>query len=244
MNQGWIKLHRALLDKPIWLQSTPEQKTILITLLMMANHSEKQWEWQGEKFTARPGQFVTSIKSIIEKCGDGISTQNVRSALKRFEKFNFLTNQSTKQNRLIIIENWGIYQGRELEGNKDPNNQLTKPQQSSNNQLTTNKNERMKDNKYIYIDGDKKPIRVNYNSVQEYWEALRDWEIKNGALGIINISKPENEIKQNIKTKSLDEWYKENPMPLLQRFQDKKEFTEQFKSWTKRKNEFKEKMNE
>lgn len=39
--QGWIKLHRELLDKPIWTESTPEQKTILITLLMMANHTKK-----------------------------------------------------------------------------------------------------------------------------------------------------------------------------------------------------------
>lgn len=149
MNQGWIKLHRELMDKPIWLQSTPEQKVILITLLTMANHEERQWEWKGQKFIAKPGQFITSIKSIVDKCGDGISTQNVRSAIKRFEKFNFLTNQSTKQNRLITIENWGFYQGRELEGNKDPNNQLTKTQQRPNNQLTTNKNVRMQED-YIY----------------------------------------------------------------------------------------------
>jgi hypothetical protein len=48
MNQGWIKLHRELLEKPIWTAATPEQKVLLITLLMMANHGEKQWEWKGK----------------------------------------------------------------------------------------------------------------------------------------------------------------------------------------------------
>ncbi|MEQ7215586.1 hypothetical protein ABQD61_06840 [Enterococcus asini] len=137
---GWITLHRKLLDKPIWHESTPEQKVILITLMLMANHKEKQWEWQGRPYKAKPGQFVTSINSIVERCGKGVSAQNVRTALKRFEKYEFLTNQSTKQNRLITIVNWGFYQDMEQPTNKATNSQLTDDQQTANRQLTTNNN--------------------------------------------------------------------------------------------------------
>ena len=38
---GWIVLHRKLLDKPIWFESTAEQKVILITLLLMAKYGQK-----------------------------------------------------------------------------------------------------------------------------------------------------------------------------------------------------------
>lgn len=141
-SQGWIKLHRKLVQKPIWLNSTPEQKTILITLLLMANHEAREWEWKGQKYIVQPGQMITSLKSIVEKCGKGITTQNVRTALTRFEKLEFLTNESTKQNRLITIENWREYQGMENEPNKGTNNQLTNDQQSANNHLTTNKNDK------------------------------------------------------------------------------------------------------
>ncbi|MFS1351445.1 hypothetical protein ACLZX5_14425 [Enterococcus faecium] len=41
MTGGWIKIYRQLLEKPIWQESTPEQKVILITLLSMANHEKK-----------------------------------------------------------------------------------------------------------------------------------------------------------------------------------------------------------
>lgn len=140
MSLGWIKLHRELTEKAIWKESTPEQKTILITLLMMANHKEKEWEWKGEKFKAEPGQFVTSLPSIVEKCGKGITTQNVRTALKRFEKYEFLTDESTNRNRLITIVNWGIYQASEEEDNSQTNRQLTGNQQATNRQLTANKN--------------------------------------------------------------------------------------------------------
>ena len=149
---GWIKLYRELLDKPIWFESTPEQKVILITLLLMANHDGRQWEWQGQQYYAGPGQFVTSLSKIAEKAGTGISMQNVRTALKRFEKFNFLTNQSTKVNRLITIVNWGFYQENPNEPNKATNSQLTKSQQRANKELTTNKNVRNKECKNKEIE--------------------------------------------------------------------------------------------
>ncbi|EIR8177884.1 TPA: DnaD domain-containing protein [Listeria monocytogenes] len=145
MSHGWIKLHRDLKEKPIWKSSTPEQKTILVTLLMMANHKENEWEWMGKPFKAKPGEFVTSIKSITEECGKGISSQNVRTALKRFENYGFLTKESTKVNTLINIVNWGVYQESENKANTLTNNQLTNDSQTANKQLTTNKNVRTKE---------------------------------------------------------------------------------------------------
>ncbi len=137
-DKGWIKLYRQLLNKAIWQCSTMEQKVILITLLLMANHEEKEWEWQGEKFKCKPGQFITSLKSIAEKAGPGISLQNVRTALSKFEKYEFLTNQSTKTGRLITIVNWELYQSQDSKLTKG----LTKHQQSANKALTTNKNDK------------------------------------------------------------------------------------------------------
>lgn len=135
----WVKLYRNLLEKPIWKQSTPEQKTILITLLMMVNYTASEWEWEGKIFTCEPGQIVTSLESIAQKSGKGISIQNVRTALKRFEKLGFLIDESTKSGRLITVENWGKYQGVDVEPNKEPNKDLTKSQQTSNKDLTPKK---------------------------------------------------------------------------------------------------------
>ena len=89
MKGKWLKLYRELFDKPIWNNSTPEQKTILITILGMVNWSASDWEWKGEKFHCEPGQKITSIERIVELSGKGITKQNVRTALKRFEKLGF-----------------------------------------------------------------------------------------------------------------------------------------------------------
>ena len=141
-SQGWIKLHRELLDKAIWKTSTPEQKIILITLLLMANHEENEWEWNGERYSVQPGQMITSLKSIAEACGKGVTIQNVRTAIDRFEKYEFLTSKSTNKNRLITIVNYTKYQGADYEPNKQTNKQLTSNQQATNKQLTTNKNDK------------------------------------------------------------------------------------------------------
>ncbi|HAM1889325.1 TPA: DnaD domain-containing protein, partial [Listeria monocytogenes] len=136
--------------------------TILVTLLMMANHKENEWEWMGKPFKAKPGEFVTSIKSITAECGKGISSQNVRTALKRFENYGFLTKKSTKVNTLINIVNWGVYQESENKPNTLANNQLTNDSQTANKQLTTNKNVRTKECKNNNNNSD-----LNF---KDFWE--------------------------------------------------------------------------
>ena len=112
MDKGWIKLYRILISKPIWRMSTPKQKVILITLMLMANHTHKEWEWKGKSYSAGPGQFITSLNSIMKFAGEDISIQNVRSSIRRFERYGFLTNHSTNRNRLVTLVNWREYQER------------------------------------------------------------------------------------------------------------------------------------
>lgn len=150
---GWIKLHRRLMEKAIWTSSSAEQKVILITILMLANHEGKEWEWNGKQFKATSGQFVTSLESIIKKCGKGVSKQNVRSALEKFEKYEFLTQQVTKTGRLVTIVNWEGYQAKDITTNTPTNKEVTQRSHRGNKEVTPNKNDKnyKNDKKYIYI---------------------------------------------------------------------------------------------
>lgn len=81
MYRGWIKLYRCLLDDPIWQCSTNEQRVILVTLLLMANHAEKKWQWQGKPYVCKPGQMITSLASLRQNTGQRISIQKIREVL-------------------------------------------------------------------------------------------------------------------------------------------------------------------
>ena len=159
---GWIKLHRELLEKPIWKNSSPEHKVVLITLLLMANCKEYDDEFDGKKYTVKPGEKITGLEEIAKICGKGVTVQNVRSALQRFEKLGFSTGASTNKGRLVKIENWGIYQGDENAANKQSNRQPTSTQQATNKQPTTNKNIKKDKNK----EKEKKDIYGEYGNVR------------------------------------------------------------------------------
>lgn len=121
------------------------------------------------------------MPNIVKACGNGLTVQNVRTALKKFENMNFLTDQSTKTGRLITIVNWQVYQGKRDVDNRQPNSQLTESQQTPNrqpnSQLTSNNN----DNNITMINNDnnnnareqtKKPIEVNEKEkgFELFWE--------------------------------------------------------------------------
>jgi len=137
---GWIKLYRCLLDDPIWQCSTNEQKVILITLLLMANHAERKWQWNGRPYQCQPGQMITSLSSIREKCGKKISIRKIQLALIRFEKMGFLLKQSSPVNTLITICNWSTYQAVERSDDKADVKAGLNPCQGTVSPALTNKN--------------------------------------------------------------------------------------------------------
>lgn len=151
-NDGYIKVWRRLFEHPIWLNSTPEQKSILMALMGLANYSDCKWEWNGKEFDLKRGQMITSTASIMRKCGKGISEQNVKTALVRFEKLGFLTCESTKTGRLITIENYNKWQGGCTDGNQEINQDLTNTSPTPNQDLTTIK--KNKNNKNITANTD------------------------------------------------------------------------------------------
>lgn len=137
--QGYIKLFRKLVDWE-WY-GDPVVKSVFIDLLINANYKVKQWQGQ----TVNPGELVTSVSSIAER--NGLSVQQVRTALKKLEKTGEINKRSTNKNTLIIVLNYRRYQELSDCEAEDCNKQTTNNQQSNNNQSTTTKKVRSKESK-------------------------------------------------------------------------------------------------
>lgn len=168
--QGWIKLYRNLLEKSIWKNSTPEQKVILMVVLLLANHKYNQWEWHGEQFTCQPGQFVTSLESLLYYSGKNISIQKIRTALKKFKKYEFLTWETTNTGSLITVVNWDKYQTREQNETEESND----GQQPINKQSTHNKNDK-NGKKYIYAESFEKFYSI-YPRPENKQQTFKNWK--------------------------------------------------------------------
>lgn len=139
MSDGWIKLYRSLLPSPAWRLTTPKQKAVLVTIMLMANYEAQQWIWKGQPFEVQPGQLITSLANLAQVAG--VTVQSVRSAIDRLEKIGFLKNKSTKTGRMITIINWCTYQGTNIEANKELIKEPTKNQQTTQHLTISKKKE-------------------------------------------------------------------------------------------------------
>ncbi len=185
--EGWIKLHRKIQEKAIWQCATPEQKVILITILLNINSDKKEWEWQGKQFICEPGQMVTSLASLAEKCGKGVSIKNVRTALEKFEKYGFLTNQSAKTGRLITVVNWEFYQDSSYE----VANQSANSRQSYGKEVATNKNN--KNNKNNIYTSNFSELWLHYPRKADKAQAYKKYNAR------LNDGYSEEELLQAVK---------------------------------------------
>lgn len=101
--EGWIKLHRELLESPIF--QNEKLFKVFVWCLLKANPSPNRW--QGIEIQA--GQFVTSLSRLVAETG--LSQKTIRNALRKLEKMGELVTQKSRAYTIITICNYESYQG-------------------------------------------------------------------------------------------------------------------------------------
>ena len=132
-NNGWIKLHRKLLDNPVVMKDS-DHLAVWIYLLLNASHTEYPVLFGGKKISLKAGQLITGRKSIASTLG--ISESKVRRVLDLFEIDQQIDRQRSNKNSLVSILNWDKYQIFDQQIDQ----QATNKRPTSDQQATTNKN--------------------------------------------------------------------------------------------------------
>ena len=130
MNNGWIKLHRSLLDWE-WYDDV-NVKMLFLHCVLKANHTEKQWRG----VTIERGQFYTSLDTLSKELG--LSIQKIRTAISKLESTGEITSKQHAKARMVTVINYDNHQA--------DNKQVTSNQQGSNKEVTTTKNEKNEKN--------------------------------------------------------------------------------------------------
>ena len=130
---GYIKLHRKILDNPVVCKDA-EYFSVWLYLLLNATHKEFPALFKGEKIVLQPGQLITGRLSIAEQFN--ISESKVKRILISLENDQQIERQRSNQNSLITILNWNTYQQSDQQ-NDQP---VTSQRPASDQPVTTNKN--------------------------------------------------------------------------------------------------------
>lgn len=122
--EGWIKLHRQLLNSDIWLIDKPyDERSAWIYLLLMANHEDKNVILGNDVVEVKRGSFITSEIKLMKKWG--WSKTKVRSFLKLLENDGMIIKKSDHKKTTITIINYSSFQNSQTTKEPEKNHEET-----------------------------------------------------------------------------------------------------------------------
>jgi len=156
MNQGWIKLHRGLLDWE-WYDDV-NTKIVFLHLILKANH--KEVKYRGE--TIKVGSLLTGRELLSKETG--LSVQQIRRAISNLETTREITTKKSRKGTVVQIVKYKDYQVA--------TSKTTTKQPQNNQKATTNKNDNNDNNEKNVVYRRFAHLSISSNEVEslkEHW---------------------------------------------------------------------------
>ena len=106
--QGWVKIHRGLLDNELWSDKPFAKGQAWVDLLLMANHKDKNVLIGNRTEMVERGSFITSELKLMERWGWG--RKKVKLFLNFLENEKMIERNANNKRTAITIVNYGFYQ--------------------------------------------------------------------------------------------------------------------------------------
>ncbi len=155
MGQGWIKLHRQLMEGETFSKLTAIQKLIAIYIILNANHADGIWydKYKNIQVPVKRGQLVVSRQKIKNEWFNGdkdITDRKIRTTLNKLNG-EFLTMKTTNSYTLLTVLNYDVYQDYDTESDQQNDQDTTSKRPANDQETTTNKNDKNVKNEKKYI---------------------------------------------------------------------------------------------
>ncbi|CDQ39516.1 hypothetical protein [Virgibacillus salexigens] len=142
--QGYISLHRKLMENPIW--ADPNYLKLWIYCLFEATHKEREQLVGNQMVKLERGQFITGRYSLSEDMNRGVKPKQKLDKLtwwrhlNNLEKFGMLNIKSTNKYSIVTIVNYDVYQSNQHKTEQDNEHQMNNKRTSDEHHLNTNNN--------------------------------------------------------------------------------------------------------
>jgi DNA-binding transcriptional regulator YhcF (GntR family) len=200
MNNGWIKLHRGLLDH--WIFTDPKKFKWWITILLRVNHEPKKLILGNNLVEVGSGESIRSLRSWAMEFNTTAKT--VKSFFDLLQNDGMIETKSIGISTHLKICNWVSYQDsvntKETRSKRKVNTEET----ASKHELPTNKNEKNEKNEkniinipsqkefedYVFsVDAtiSREAVQLKYKAwVENGWKDGNNRPIKNWKSKILN----------------------------------------------------------
>lgn len=132
--QGWIKLHRQLLEWE-WY-SDANVSRLFIHCLLKANHKDAKWKGK----LIKRGQFITSLDRLCSETS--LTKSQIRTSLKKLKSTHEIAHEGNSQHTVITLLCYESYQGDDTRSDTP----MTYESHTDDIQIAPNKNDNNKNN--------------------------------------------------------------------------------------------------
>jgi hypothetical protein len=126
MNNGWIKLHRNLLEWE-WYDDINTSR-LFIHLLLTANHKDNNWRG----IEIKRGSRLTSLDKLAKETG--LTVSKIRTSIKKLISTQEIASKSHSQHTVFIMKNYDTYQSDDK--------QIANESQTVSKRIATNKKDK------------------------------------------------------------------------------------------------------
>lgn len=135
MEQGYIKLHRQIIESSVW--KSPEVVMVWMWCLIKATHKDTKFAFNGGDMELKAGGFITGRTKALKELR-GLSPRKYRTALNYLKTTNRIAIKTTSQFSIISIVNWEQYQ----KATNGTTSKTTSQRPASDQPATTYKNDK------------------------------------------------------------------------------------------------------
>lgn len=172
--EGWIKLHRQILDSPLWTDQLFTRGQAWVDLLMLANHEDNYFFVRGIKVEVKRGQIGWSQPRLSRRWK--WSRTKTKNFLKFLENEQQIEASKSNVTQVITIIKWEQYQGK---NQQEDSRKTTEGQQKDPNKNDKNvKKDKNVKNKTLMSQVDKStldPTDLTYFDIAYwFWNLIRE----------------------------------------------------------------------
>ncbi len=110
--KGWVKLHRKIVDNPLWQEKPYDKAHAWLDLIMLTNSQETKISLKhGDEIRVMRSELFTSVRFLCERWG--WTRPKVDRFLNRLESNGMIKQKSFPSGTAIKVLNYDKYQGKQ-----------------------------------------------------------------------------------------------------------------------------------
>ena len=172
MADGFVKLDRSLLDKPIF--QNEKLLKIWVWCLLKASHHHREYSIGLRKIVLKQGQFITGRFAAAEELNMNPST--VWKYLKKLQDNKSLDIKSNNKFSIVTIVNWEFYQVEKFKNDSKSDSKITTKEQQNNTDKKVKKKD-IQQNKYS-VGASEVTTLLKSRLLEKGVTLPRDWHLK------------------------------------------------------------------